>query len=186
MGWNRFLKMVETERKTSFKVRVTADSLNYRTGAVVQYKINGLIKDQGVCTIIDQKNSLGKLKSKAGKVLWPGVYYMTANQTATLSEKVSEQPNGIVLVFSRYVGGVAENYAFNSFFVPKILIDTHHGTGHTFTMNSSAIFGVLGAKYLYLHDTEITGNADNNKSGTASSGITYNNAGYVLRYVIGV
>ena len=129
---------------------------------------------------------MGKLKSKAGKVLWPGVYYMTANQTATLSEKVSEQPNGIVLVFSRYVDEVAENYAFNSFFAPKILIDTHHGTGHTFTMNSSAIFGVLGAKYLYLHDTEITGNADNNKSGTASSGITYNNAGYVLRYVIGV
>ena len=53
-------------------------------------------------------------------------------------------------------------------------------------MNSSAIFGVMGAKYLYLHDTEITGNADNNKSGTAFSGITYNNAGYVLRYVIGV
>ena len=127
-----------------------------------------------------------KVYNGAGKVLWSGQYYMTANQTATLSEKVSEQPNGIVLVFSRYVDGVAENYAFNSFFVPKILIDTHHGVGHTFTMNSSAIFGVLGAKYLYLHDTEIVGNADNNKSGTASSGITYNNAGYVLRYVIGV
>ena len=28
MGWNRFLKMIEAERKTSFKVRVTADSLN--------------------------------------------------------------------------------------------------------------------------------------------------------------
>lgn len=127
-----------------------------------------------------------KVYNGAGKVLWSGVYYMTAGQTATLSEKVSEQPNGIVLVFSRYVDGVAENYAFNSFFVPKILIDSHHGVGHTFTMNSSAIFGVLGAKYLYLHDTEIVGNADNNKSGTASSGITYNNAGYVLRYVIGV
>lgn len=127
-----------------------------------------------------------KVYNGAGKVLWSGVYYMTAGQTATLSEKVSEQPNGIVLVFSRYVDGVAENYAFNSFFVPKILIDSHHGVGHTFTMNSSAIFGVMGAKYLYLHDTEIVGNADNNKSGTASSGITYNNAGYVLRYVIGV
>ena len=63
----------------------------------------------------------------AGKILWIGQYYMTAGQTATLSEKVSEQPNGIVLVFSRYVDGVAENYDFNSFFVLKILIDSHHG-----------------------------------------------------------
>ena len=89
-------------------------------------------------------------------------------------------------MFSRYVYSVAENYVFKFFFVSKILIDSHHGVGHTFTMNSSAIFVVLGAKYLYLYDTEIVGNADNNKSGTASSGITYNNAGYVLRYVIGV
>ena len=66
MGWNRFLKMIEAERKTSFKVRVTVDSLNYRTGAGVQYKINGVIKDQGVYTIIDKKNGWGKLKSGAG------------------------------------------------------------------------------------------------------------------------
>ena len=66
MGWNRFLKMIEAERKTSFKVRVTVDSLNYRSGAGVQYKINGAITDRGVYTIVDQKNGWGKLKSGAG------------------------------------------------------------------------------------------------------------------------
>ena len=66
MGWNRFIKMVEAERKTSFKVRVTADSLNYRAGAGIQYKINGIITDKGVYTIIDQKNGWGKLKSGVG------------------------------------------------------------------------------------------------------------------------
>ena len=66
MGWNRFLKMIEAERKTIFKVRVTVDSLNYRAGAGVQYKINGTITDKGVYTIIDQKNGWGKLKSGAG------------------------------------------------------------------------------------------------------------------------
>lgn len=66
MGWNRFLKMVEAERKTSFKVRVTVDSLNYRSGAGVKYKINGSIKDKGVYTIVDQKDGWGKLKSGAG------------------------------------------------------------------------------------------------------------------------
>ena len=66
MDWNRFLKMIETERKTSFKVRVVVDSLNYRAGAGVQYKINGVIKDQGVYTIVDQQDGWGKLKSGAG------------------------------------------------------------------------------------------------------------------------
>lgn len=66
MGWNRFLKMIEAERKTSFKVRVTANSLNYRAGAGIQYKINGVIKDQGVYTIIDQQDGWGKLKSGVG------------------------------------------------------------------------------------------------------------------------
>ena len=66
LGWNRFLKMVEGERKTSFKIRVTVDSLNYRAGAGVQYKINGSIKDRGVYTIIEQKNGWGKLKSGVG------------------------------------------------------------------------------------------------------------------------
>ena len=66
MGWNRFLKMIEAERKTSFKVRVTVDSLNYRAGAGVQYKINGAITDRGVYTIVDQQDGWGKLKSGAG------------------------------------------------------------------------------------------------------------------------
>lgn len=66
LGWDRFLKMVESERKKSFKVRVTVDSLNYRSGAGVQYKIKGQITDRGVYTIIEQKNGWGKLKSRVG------------------------------------------------------------------------------------------------------------------------
>ena len=62
----------------------------------------------------------------------------------------------------------------------------HEGKGNVFTLNSSVIFGVMAAKYLYIHDDRITGAEDNNKAGTASSGITYNNAGIVLRYVIRV
>ena len=65
-GWNRFQKMVEAERKTSFLVRVTADALNYRAGAGVQYKINGTITDKGTYTIVEVKNGWGKLKSGAG------------------------------------------------------------------------------------------------------------------------
>lgn len=66
MGWNRFLKMIESERKTIFKVRVTVDSLNYRSGAGVNYKVKGVITDRGVYTIVDQLDGWGKLKSGAG------------------------------------------------------------------------------------------------------------------------
>jgi len=54
-----------------------------------------------------------------GKVLWSGGYYMTATHTIALSEKVSQQPNGIVLVFSRYSGGAAQDYHWNEFLFPK-------------------------------------------------------------------
>ena len=111
---------------------------------------------------------------------------MTSGQIATFSEKVSQQPSGIVLVFCRYAEGAAQDYGFNSFFVPKKFISEHNGLGSVFTLNSSATFGVMAAKYLYLHDDNIAGNADNNKTGTSASGITYNNAAFVLRYVIGV
>lgn len=127
-----------------------------------------------------------KVYNGAGKVLWSGGMYMTETHEARFSEKVSEQPSGIVLVFSRYADGAVGNYGFNSFFVPKAFIDAQNGVGSTFNLTSSALFGVVGAKYLYIHDDFIKGHVDNNKSGTSSSGITYNNAGFVLRYVIGV
>lgn len=111
---------------------------------------------------------------------------MTETHEARYSEKASEQPNGIVLVFSRYADGAVGNYGFNSFFVPKAFIDAQNGVGSTFNLTSSALFGVVGAKYLYIHDDFIKGHVDNNKTGTAASGITYNNAAFVLRYVIGV
>jgi hypothetical protein len=121
-----------------------------------------------------------------GQLLWEGVYYMSASQTATLAEPVSKQRSGIVLVFSRYSSSTAQNYHFNTFFVPKYQIANHEGCGHTFTMTTDGTFGVFAAKYLYLHDTHIAGNANNEATGTGACGITYANNGFVLRYVIGV
>lgn len=99
---------------------------------------------------------------------------------------MSEQSSGIVLVFSRYVEGVAQNYGINSFFISKMLVSEHVSKDNVFALNLSAIFGVFAAKYRYIHDDKITEAVDNNKSGTASSWITYNNAGFVFGYVIGV
>ena len=50
----------------SHRVKVTADSLNIRSGAGTQHKIVGVIKDKGVYTITEVKGSWGKLKSGKG------------------------------------------------------------------------------------------------------------------------
>lgn len=50
-----------------FKVKVTADVLNIRSGAGTNYKKVGQIKDKGVYTIINVVGKWGKLKSSTAK-----------------------------------------------------------------------------------------------------------------------
>lgn len=121
-----------------------------------------------------------------GQILWSGAYYMTAGHTVTLSEPVSRQKNGIILVFSRYSGGEAKNYHFAHFFVSKAFVAAHPGVGSTFIMSTADVFDVMASKYVYINDGTIAGNAINNEAGTGDSGIKYDNAGFVMRYVIGV
>ena len=120
------------------------------------------------------------------KILWSGGMYMTSGHTATLSEAVSAQANGIVLVFSRYSSSTAQNYHFQTFFIPKSQVSKHPGTGHCFMLTSDGTFALMAAKYLYINDTSVAGHANNNATGTGTSGIKYTNNGYVLRYVVGV
>jgi len=125
-----------------------------------------------------------KIKDFDGALLWSGAWYMNASQTATLSQKVSDQPNGIVLVFSRYSSGQAQNYHWRTFFIPKYMVANHASQGFSFLMND-VTFSYICSKYLYIHDDKIGGNDNNVSTGTAN-GITYANNACVLRYVIGV
>lgn len=122
---------------------------------------------------------------KGQKVLWEGGRYMTEGHQADLSEPVSKQDNGIVLVFSTYQDGAPIDANFNLFFVPKQFVSLWDGYGSAYQMNT-VNFNTVGAKYLYIHDTYIKGNENNSLSGTATSGIKFDNAMYVLRYVLGV
>lgn len=121
------------------------------------------------------------------KILWEGARYMTADHTINLAEAVSAQPNGIVLVFCKYdsASGTAQDNNFNSFFVPRIFVTSHKGYGNAFTM-MDINFGQVCHKYLYINDLYISGHANNSATGTGTSGITYANNKYVLRYVYGV
>lgn len=120
------------------------------------------------------------------KVLWSGAHFMNANQTITLSEPISKQCNGIVLVFSRYSSSTAQNYHFNTHFVSKYQISKHAGCGHSFMITNDGTMSLFAVKYLYINDDSIKGNDVNESTGTGSSGITYTNNAYVLRYVVGV
>lgn len=125
-------------------------------------------------------------KGGTGRVLWSGGYYMTADHTARLSEPVSAQPNGIMLVFSLITDGTVQDINFNHFFVSKHFIAVKSGLSSTFVM-ADANFSLVGTKYLYIGDASIVGHDVNNDTGTGvNSGIKYNNNRFVLRYVIGV
>lgn len=54
------------EDNSAFKVKITVDALNIRAGAGTTYRVNGVIKDKGIYTIVSISGSWGKLKSGAG------------------------------------------------------------------------------------------------------------------------
>lgn len=120
-----------------------------------------------------------------GKILWSGGMYMTGGHIINFSESASKQATGIVLVFSEYYDGEAKNQTFVSHFVPKQLLAAHSGSGYCFTMMTSNL-AYYATKYLYIREDGITGHNNNSLTGTATSGITYANNRFVLRYVIGV
>lgn len=125
----------------------------------------------------------------AGKVLWTGNYVLNGSQSLTFSETVSQQQNGVVLVFSRYATSGEQNYAFSCHFIPKLLVSTAGGTAGV-NMNlvmATTKFDYMAGKTITITNSGITGHADNIATGKADlSGISYYNDKFALRYVIGV
>ena len=120
-------------------------------------------------------------------VLWSGVWYMASTHTATLSDKISNQPRGVVLVWSIYQDGAAADSHFVHVFIPKQQVSSHSGKGVSmFLTNATA--AIASNKYLYVSDSAITGHTNNDTASVANSGsgITCQNRYFVLRYVWGV
>lgn len=123
---------------------------------------------------------------KEQNFLWSGSDQMLRSQTITLSQRISEQPNGVEFVFSRFdnTNQVALNDDFISFTIHKKIISTKEGKGHSFLL-TDANFRYIGAKYLEIYDDKIIGFGGNTGTGE-TNGINYQNNCWVLRYVIGV
>lgn len=109
--------------------------------------------------------------------------FMEADTTETLSEPVSKQRNGVVLVWSAHDGSSTKDWTWTYTFVPK-----WHGAGRPGTagvvcsgINKDGIM----AKYVYLSDNQVTGH-EGNYQNYSVGGATVNNKAYVLRYVLGV
>ena len=151
-------------------------------------KDNGVIYERGYETESDSWGAWSIVYSGAGKILWTGSLLLTAGQTATLGEPMSQQQSGVVLVFSRYTT-TAQDYYYSCHFIPKQLVTAATSAGQTaagvaITMATSQ-FDYIAGKYVRVTETGVTGDSTNNASGT-TNGITYNNGGFALRYVIGV
>lgn len=109
------------------------------------------------------------------KTLWSGAWYMRAGQSADLSELVSDQLNGIILVWSRYSAGTAHNDSWNFTYVPKAHVAIASGAG----ISAHIAHGTSQAtsqKYVYVSDNAVSGNDFN---GTAPNNWS------VLRRVLG-
>lgn len=140
-----------------------------------------------VCQRAFYQNAWGAWQTvsyNGGDVLWSGAMYMQGSHTIALAEKVSDMPNGIVLVFSGYSNGAAQDADFVEFFVPKQAVALHPGKGHAFLLVNSNSTKVA-RKYLYINDATIDGHDGNTVTGTVS-GIDWANNYFVLRYVLGV
>lgn len=130
-------------------------------------------------------------KIATNKVLWSGEYYMNTSQTCTLTEAITAQANGIILVWSEYGKNDAGestsiNANFTCTFIPRRFVSSHGGKG-VVTICSSATLKYIAAKYVYVSDTTITGYGNNvADEAQADCGVTTSPKKFVLRYVIGV
>lgn len=114
------------------------------------------------------------------KILWShSGMFLNAGQSISLSEKLSNQKRGIVLILSRYESGASQDYGYCTYFVPKEYLDfgvDKPGFDIPLVKYSDGSI-VTGSKYIYVSDDKIEGAATN---GTSP------NSGWVFRYAIGV
>lgn len=117
------------------------------------------------------------------KQIWPttnqtGSSIMNETHSITLSKKISEMKNGILLVFGR-----DGSYSLSAHFVPKQSVVSFGRAGWTF-MLCTDLFDYIGAKTLYISDEKIEGHANNDATAkNGVSGITYHNEAFYLKYV---
>lgn len=164
------------------KARIWTDDTQTSSSKELNYRSNDANGNNLVTTKLATLENLHEYN-----VLWgPGYYYMTAGHTINLSQKVSEQKSGIVLVWQAYRNGAVQTHDFNFTFIPKWQVNVNPSRGVSCFLTDSTA-GVIGTKYVYVYDDKIVGNNANSNGATKrNSGITTTNNRWVLTHVLGV
>lgn len=118
----------------------------------------------------------------ANNLLWSGSYYMNEKNVVNLSKPISEQTKGVALVWLPMSNdNKKENVQYQ--LILKDSVSLLSDTTHTVFLCNTA-FTKVACKSVYVTDNTIKGNVYNTQQGQ-KNGIIFNNADYVLRYVIG-
>lgn len=126
-----------------------------------------------------------RVRSGGSRVLWEGAAHMSERDTITLSEPISLQEHGIVLVFCAYSSGQATNNDFNSHFLHKDLIKMQNDRNHAFFCTNYGLMKPVCSKLIKITDTQMKGNNQNKFTGDYG-GLHLDGNFYVLRYVLGI
>ena len=136
--------------------------------------------------IVNDKLALLSDTKQDNKILWQGEWYMNGSQTAYLSQKLSEQQHGIVLVWQAYSNGSAKNWHYNYNFIPKWHALYKSGAGVSLWLTND-VGSQVASKYIYVYDDKLEGHVNNSSGETErGSGIYVTNNHWVLTCVLGV
>lgn len=198
-SWILMEEIVADEEAAQYEAHHIVNNLDYQSTYVFQIHVVDKLTEMyspettiSTAPIFDWSHSdfnfnvpvtiQGKRFGGDNPILWQGSSAMNNEQWVELSQLVSKQIHGIVLVFS----GASGDVSWSTHFVPKEMVTLNQGGGQLFMMGINAGFSTFGGKYLYIYDDSIHGHETNDASGAGASGITYSNNNYVLRYVIGI
>lgn len=128
--------------------------------------------------------------SNTNRLLYQGEgLFMNENQSITLSEKISQQPTGIVIIWSAYRDGQARDFHWYFQFVPKFILSLPSTTKQFDTdifLCAGGQSQYAAMKELTITDDVIYGRVGNSSNKLIVNGITCVNNEWVLRAVIGV
>lgn len=141
---------------------------------------------ENVTPILPQLNDI----AKTNRLLYQGEgLFMTENQSITLSEKISQQPTGIVIIWSAYRDGQSQNFHWYFQFIPKFILSLPTTTKQFDTdifLCAGGQSQYAAMKELVITDDVIYGRPGNSSNKLVVNGITCVNNEWVLRAVIGV
>jgi len=142
LGWERFLDLIRAELgqlqtstptqstsekiATNYTVKINTADLNVRAGAGVNYKINTVVHQNEVYTIVAESNGWGKLKSGAGWIKLS--YTKRTDTTSTTTTSSNKYDLGLYVVNASGLNvrsGPGANYAKKKIYAKGTKFDTY-------------------------------------------------------------